>query len=80
MYLKVQDERISIDTKIDNAKSEFINLQGLFDVSKSLTIKSMQWRDEWLNDYSKNKTTLEKVGVNVIMGLGRAIREPARNY
>ena len=57
MYLKVQEENISIDTKIDNAKSEFINLQGLFDVSKSLTIKSMQGRDEWLNDYYKNKTT-----------------------
>ena len=65
MHLKAQDESISIDTKIDNAINEFINLQGLFDTSKSLTIKSMQGRDEWLNDYSKNKTTLEKVGANV---------------
>ena len=76
MYLKAQDESISIDTKIDNAKSEFIKLQGLFDVSKSLTIKSMQGRDEWLNDYSKNKTTLEKVGVNVITGLGEQFGNP----
>ena len=75
MYLQAQNS--NIDDKIMDADVELTNLNHLFNINKAITIKSMQTRDEFLNDYTKNMTTIGKFGANAING--NYIRRTDRN-
>ena len=74
MYLQAQNS--NIDDKIMDADVELTNLNHLFNINKAITIKSMQTRDEFLNDYTKNMTTIGKFGANAINGLYEQFGNP----